>query len=361
VYCGLRRDRLNKRSLHKFPLRRKTIFQKWLNSFSKQGFVLTAKSALCSDHFEARCFNKPGCLKPNAVPTIFLATNDEVHLEISEATFEDKSSELDYDPVDYVNKIKTEVDDGNVYLRSIGASFGGNVNETSHDRADYVSEGKTEPDDIDIEEKKLNETDYVYEIKTEVNDVDVHVRSTGASVGDHVNETSHDRVDYVSEIKTEPDDTDIEEEELNETDYVDEIKIEVDDGDVHLRSTGASFGDNVNETRHDRADYLNEVKTEPDDLDIEEELGNLSPINSVHERKRKRLDIKHASMDFADAVKAMKSPLQEDEDLVFLHTLLPLIRSLDTDQKCTFRLKTVQLLQDLRNSFRINASSDLNI
>jgi hypothetical protein len=77
VYCGLRRDRLNKRSLHKFPLRRKTIFQKWLNSFSKQGFVLTAKSALCSDHFEARCFNKPGCLKPNAVPTIFLATNDE--------------------------------------------------------------------------------------------------------------------------------------------------------------------------------------------------------------------------------------------------------------------------------------------
>jgi hypothetical protein len=193
-----------------------------------------------------------------------------------------------------------------------------------------------------------------------VNDVDVHVRSTGASVGDHVNETSHDRVDYVSEIKTEPDDTDIEE-ELNETDYVDEIKIEVDDGDVHLRSTGASFGDNVNETRHDRADYLNEVKTEPDDIDIEEELGNLSPINSLHERKRKRLDIKHASMDFADAVKAMKSPLQEDEDLVFLHTLLPLIRSLDTDQKCTFRLKTVQLLQDLRNSFRINASSDLNI
>jgi hypothetical protein len=75
-------------------------------------------------------------------------------LEISEATFEDKSNELDYAPVDYVNKIKTEVDDGNVYLRSIGASFGDNVNETSHDRADYVSEGKTEPDDIDIEEKK---------------------------------------------------------------------------------------------------------------------------------------------------------------------------------------------------------------
>jgi hypothetical protein len=272
-------------------------------------------------------------------------------LEISEAN--------DYDPVDSVNKIKTEVDDGDVYLRSIGASFGDNVNETNHDRADYVSEVKTEPDDIDIEEKKLNETDYVYEIKTEVNDVDVHLRSTGASVGNNVNETSHDRADYVSEIKTEPDDMDIED-ELNETDYVDEIKIEVDDGDVHLRSTGASLGDNVNETSHDRADYLN-VKTEPDDIDIEEELGNLSPINSVHERKRKRFDIKHASMDFADAVKAMKSSLQEDEDLVFLHTLLPLIKSLNTDQKCTFRLKTVQLLQDLRNSFRINASSDLNI
>jgi hypothetical protein len=56
-------------------------------------------------------------------------------------------------------------------------------------------------------------------------------------------------------------------------------------------------------------------------------------------------------MDFTDAVNAMKSSLQEDEDSAFFNSLLPSVRSLNTDQKFKFRLKTVQLLQDIRNFF----------
>jgi hypothetical protein len=54
-------------------------------------------------------------------------------------------------------------------------------------------------------------------------------------------------------------------------------------------------------------------------------------------------------MDFTNAVNATKS--QEDEDLAFFNSLLPSVRSLNTDQKFKFRLKTVQLLQDIRNFF----------
>jgi hypothetical protein len=158
--------------------------------------------------------------------------------------------------------------------------------------------------------------DYLDEIKTEPDGSYVYLPPTEASFEDDVNKTSHD---HASEVKTEAEEIDVKEEELNET-------------------------------SHDRADYVSEVKTE-------EELGNPSPINSVHAKKRKTLDMEHASVEFTDAVKAMKSPLQEDEDLEFFYSLLPSVRSLNTDQKITFRSKTVQLLQDLRNPFGIDAST----
>jgi hypothetical protein len=160
--------------------------------------------------------------------------------------------------------------------------------------------------------------DYLDEIKTEPDGSYVYLPPTEASFEDNVNKTSHDQPDHVSEIKTEAEEIDVKEEELNET-------------------------------SHDRADYVSEVKTE-------EELGNPSPINSVHAKKRKTLDME-PSMEFAVAVKAMKSPLQEDEDLEFFYSLLPSVRSLNTNQKITFRSKTVQLLQDLRNPFGIDAST----
>jgi hypothetical protein len=166
------------------------------------------------------------------------------------------------------------------------------------------------------------------EVKVEADDADVHLGISKATFEDNSNELSYDPLDYLDEIKTE-----------------------ADDGDVYSPPTQASLEDNVNETSHDRAEYVSEVKTEADEIDIkEEELVSPSPINSVH-AKRKRLDIEHASMDFTDPVEAMKSPLREDEDLAFFYSLLPSVRSLNTDQKFTFRLKTIQLLQDIRNSF----------
>jgi hypothetical protein len=145
----------------------------------------------------------------------------------------------------------------------------------------------------------------------------------------------------------------------DQTDNAVEVKAEADDTDVRLETSEVTSEDNSNELGYDPLDYVDEIKTEADEIDIkEEELVSSSPISSVHATKRRRLDAEHAPMDFTDAVKAMRSPLQEDEDLAFFYSLLPSVRGLNTDQKFTFRLKTMQLLQDIRNSFRIDASSD---
>jgi hypothetical protein len=172
--------------------------------------------------------------------------------------------------------------------------------------------------EVNFEDNADGQTDNVIEVKAE------HLGSREGTSEDNSNELGHDPLDYVDEIKTE-----------------------VDDGDVYLPPTEASFEDNVNETSHDQPDRVSEVKTEADEIDKkEEELVSSFP----HAMKRKRLDAEHASMDFTDSVKATKSPL-EDEDLAFFYSLLPLIRSLNADQKFSFRLKTMQLLQDIKHSF----------
>jgi hypothetical protein len=174
--------------------------------------------------------------------------------------------------------------------------------------------------EVNFEDNTDGQTDNVIEVKAEADDADVHLGSREGTSEDNSNELGHDPLDYVDEIKTE-----------------------VDDGDVYLPPTEASFEDNVNETSHDQP-----VKTEADEIDKkEEELVSSFP----HAMKRKRLDAEHASMDFTDSVKATKSPFQEDEDLAFFYSLLPLIRSLNADQKFSFRLKTMQLLQDIKHSF----------
>jgi hypothetical protein len=193
--------------------------------------------------------------------------------------------------------------------------------------------------EVNLKDNTDGQTDNVIKVKTEADDTDVHLRSREGTSEDNSNELGHDILDYVNEVKTEVDEIDIKEEEVKETrydgaDYVSEVKTEVDEIDIKEEE--------LIETRHDRADYVSEVKIE---------LGNPSAINSVHARKRRRLDIEDSSMDFTDAVNAMKSPLQEDEDSAFFNSLLPSVRSLNTDQKFKFRLKTVQLLQDIRNFF----------
>jgi hypothetical protein len=178
--------------------------------------------------------------------------------------------------------------------------------------------------EVNFEDNTDGQTDNVIEVKAEADDADVHLGSREGTSEDNSNELGHDPLDYVDEIKTE-----------------------VDDSDIYLPPTAASFEDNINETSHDQPDRVSEVKTEADEIDKKEELVSSFP----HAMKRKRLDAEHASMDFTDSVKATKSPLQEDEDLAFFYSLLPLIRSLNADQKFSFRLKTMQLLQDIKHSF----------
>jgi hypothetical protein len=185
--------------------------------------------------------------------------------------------------------------------------------------------------EVNFEDNTDGQTDNIVEVKAELDDADVHLGSREGTSEDNSNELGHDPLDYVEEMKTE-----------------------VDDSDFYLPPTAASFEGNVNETSHDQPDRVSQVKTEADEIDIkEEELVSSFP----HAMKRKRLDAEHASMDFTDSVKATKSPFQEDEDLEFFYSLLPSVRSLNTVQKITFRSKTVQLLQDLRNPFGINASN----
>ncbi|KAH0816674.1 hypothetical protein GEV33_006116 [Tenebrio molitor] len=177
-----------------------------------------------------------------------------------------------------------------------------------------------------------DQTDNVVEAKAEADDAGLRLETSEATSEDNSNELGYDSVDYADEIQTE-----------------------LDDCDVYVRTTEASF-EEVNETSHDRADQISEVNTKANDIDIEEELRNPSQISSVHARKRKTLDMEHALMNLTDAVKAMKSPLQEDEDLAFFYSLLPLrvhfvhsspllqkrlrLRQSDLDKKTMFFFET---------------------
>ncbi|CAH1364245.1 unnamed protein product [Tenebrio molitor] len=346
--CNNLQDSRIKISFHTFPFKRPKILRLWIQAIKRENWSPSKTSRICGMHFlETDYKNRPGCsiklLKPDAVPSVFTfpkhlqqenkyvnkckqkgqasgegassgegsssAGNAEINkntrvgnLPTAEVNFEDNTDDQTHNIVE----VKAKADDADVHLETSETTSEDNSKELGHDPLDYVDE-----------------------IKTEVSDSAVNLPTTAVSFEDNVNETSHDQPNRVSEVKTEADEIDIKEEELNET-------------------------------RHGRVDYVSKVKTEPDDIDIEEELGNPSPINSVHSRKRTRLDIEHASVDLRDAVKTMKSPLQEDEDLAFFYSLLPAVRSLNADQKSTFRLRTVQVLQDIRNSFGIDASSDTN-
>jgi hypothetical protein len=114
------------------------------------------------------------------------------------------------------------------------------------------------------------------------------------------------------------------------------------------------------ELGHAQADNEDEGGSEAGDTDVNHETATPSSINTVPTRKRKRPDIEPSLMDFMDPHKAIKSPLQEDGDLAFFISLLPSVISLNTDQKCTFRLQTMQLLRNLKNPKTLHASPQIN-
>lgn len=119
---------------------------------------------------------------------------------------------------------------------------------------------------------------------------------------------------------------------------------------IELRINESNLENSTNELDYDKTWNIDEIKKEDIAPDISDEIVTPPTINVITMTKRKRSDTDGTSMDFMDAHKTIKSPLQEDEDLAFFYSLLPSVRSLNMDQKLTFRLQTLQLLYNLRNS-----------
>lgn len=49
--------REKKVGLHRFPLKNKDLLKKWVVNIKREGFVPNEHSVLCSEHFEAECFD----------------------------------------------------------------------------------------------------------------------------------------------------------------------------------------------------------------------------------------------------------------------------------------------------------------
>ncbi|XP_012277721.1 uncharacterized protein LOC105698239 [Orussus abietinus] len=113
-----------------------------------------------------------------------------------------------------------------------------------------------------------------------------------------------------------------------------------------LRNTEGGFDEPQYEESQD--DEKNEVESEAGDAERSEEIASPSPINIARPGKRRRTDVECALLDFMERHKRTKT-IEEDEDLAFFYSLLPTVKTLDMDQKLTFRLQTIQLLHTVRN------------
>lgn len=60
--------------VHRFPHSQPELLRQWVHNMHREGFVPSKKSVVCSDHFEASCFDRTGQtvrLRAGAVPTLF--------------------------------------------------------------------------------------------------------------------------------------------------------------------------------------------------------------------------------------------------------------------------------------------------
>ncbi|VVC44867.1 BESS motif,MADF domain [Cinara cedri] len=81
--------------------------------------------------------------------------------------------------------------------------------------------------------------------------------------------------------------------------------------------------------------------------DINHEItATTSNENSTN--KRKKPSVEHTLIDFMNSHKAAKKTYENDEDLAFFYSLLSSVKSLTMDEKFTFRMQTMQLLQNIK-------------
>ncbi|XP_043462903.1 uncharacterized protein LOC122498955 isoform X2 [Leptopilina heterotoma] len=82
IFCHAIKGATKGRSFRKFPFDNAELLQKWLSALDVKDVVVTKKSLLCSDHFEAKCFRKTGknasvlTLKSDAVPSLIARSED---------------------------------------------------------------------------------------------------------------------------------------------------------------------------------------------------------------------------------------------------------------------------------------------
>jgi hypothetical protein len=83
-----------------------------------------------------------------------------------------------------------------------------------------------------------------------------------------------------------------------------------------------------------------------------------SSLNEKSTNKRKKPNVEQALVDFMESHnnKVTKNPMKQDEDMAFFYSLLPTVKSLTADQKFSFRMQTMQLLNNIKNKTHINRS-----
>lgn len=83
-----------------------------------------------------------------------------------------------------------------------------------------------------------------------------------------------------------------------------------------------------------------------------------SSLNEKSTNKRKKPNVEQALVDFMESHnnKVTNNPMEQDEDMAFFYSLLPTVKSLTTDHKFSFRMQTMQLLNNIKNKTHINRS-----
>lgn len=118
-----------------------------------------------------------------------------------------------------------------------------------------------------------------------------------------------------------------------------------------LRVTDASFDDKlIGEGEEDSADKIEQETSD----DKRYKTVSPTPLNKTPMNKRKKTDVERALVNFMENHKVTKRSLEEDEDLAFFYSLLPSVKTLNMDQKFTFRLQTMQFLHNLRKQSSTN-------
>lgn len=120
-------------------------------------------------------------------------------------------------------------------------------------------------------------------------------------------------------------------------------ELRVTDASFDNQLTGEVEEDSVDKMEQEAADASCSILHDKRHKIFSPTLSNITPIN-----KCKKPDVEHALVDFMENHKTTKRLFEEDEDVAFFYSLLPSIKTLNIDQKFTFRLQTMQLLNNLR-------------